>query len=62
MNEQEIIDDWLEHNFYKLPTIAYSKAVVEFIQATADCIIDIADEPLYKVNGCWQKITEQKEY
>ena len=56
MTDQEIIEDWLLSgiNLSKLPTIAYSEEIYNFIIATCDRIGDA-----YKVNSLWQLIVKK---
>jgi hypothetical protein len=51
MTDKQIIEDWLQRNHNKLPTIQYSEEIYNFIVATANRIGEC-----YNVNGIWQKI------
>lgn len=55
MSEEEIVLDWLDRHNDKLPTIAYSKEVFDFIRATSSAY-QTGGMIMYKVNGSWQKI------
>lgn len=55
MKEENIILDWMERNYLKLPLVSYSKEVYDFICATSTAYI-IGSFYVYKVNDLWQRI------
>lgn len=61
MNENQIIQDWLNRasNVNKLPTISYSEEVFNFITATCSCY-SFGEDKIYIVNGIYQKIVLKK--
>lgn len=61
MNPNEIIEDWLNKasNVNKLPAIAYSEEVFNFIIKTCSCY-SFGEDKIYIVNGIYQKIVFKK--
>lgn len=60
MSEEQIVYDWLDRHNDKLPTIAYSKEVCDFIRYTS-AMYETGGVVMYKVNEGWVKIVNNKD-
>ncbi len=61
MTDIDIIMGYIKLHPEKIPTVAYTNQVYEFIQATAD-MMEINGEKYYKVSNQWQQIKLNQQY